>query len=434
MLVPIICNILARQFEPTESLVQMKVQGWYFPFQVIQVFLITTFSSGASSVAGQIVRDPTQAVSLLAQNLPKASNFYISYFILFGLITAALQLLNIAPLLFFLILGKILDKTPRKMYNRYVSLSGLGWGALYPKFTNLGVIALAYSSIAPLVLGFATVGFCLLYLAFRYNALFTLGTDVSTHGASYTRALLQMTTGIYISELCLIGLFGIGIGDTLNSIGPLVLMVVFLVVTIVWQVWLMRKIHKMEEEYTGSNNSSLHGNANAHQYNNGRPSDAEKAQGPMRDSEDTYYRQDQSPSGDIPRKDEDQQRVPDMQAKPTMMERIKGFFHPTAAAQNTVQTVWPLLQSPVRPYTQQEHDEAYIHPAIISECPIVWIPRDKYGLSRQEVNATKQAVGSNSLNITDEEAWFTEKGKIEWRHEDEGDLRRVPIWEEEPVY
>jgi hypothetical protein len=28
LLVPIICNILARQFEPTESLVQMKVQGW----------------------------------------------------------------------------------------------------------------------------------------------------------------------------------------------------------------------------------------------------------------------------------------------------------------------------------------------------------------------------------------------------------------------
>jgi hypothetical protein len=75
-------------------------------------------------------------VNLLAENLPKASNFYISYFILFGLITAAMQLLN----LFFLVLGKILDTTPRKMYNRYVKLSGLGWGSLYPKFTNLGVI------------------------------------------------------------------------------------------------------------------------------------------------------------------------------------------------------------------------------------------------------------------------------------------------------
>ena len=89
---------------------------------------------------------------------------------------------------------------------------------------------------------------------------------------------------------------------------------------------------------------------------------------------------------------------------------------------------------PFGKFVKLEHDEAYIHPAIISEVPIVWIPRDKYGLSRQEVNASKQTVGSNSLTVTDEEAWFTEKGKIEWGHEDEGDLRRVPIWEEEPVY
>jgi hypothetical protein len=104
------------------------------------VFLVTTFASGAASVASQIVSDPTSAVSLLAENLPKASNFYISYFILFGLMNAAMQLLQIAPLLFFLVLGNILDKTPRKMYNRYVNLGGLGWGSLYPKFTNLGVI------------------------------------------------------------------------------------------------------------------------------------------------------------------------------------------------------------------------------------------------------------------------------------------------------
>lgn len=91
-------------------------------------------------MASQIVADPSSAVTLLAENLPKASNFYISYFILFGLMTAAMQLLNVAPLLFFLFLGKILDTTPRKMYNRYVNLGGLGWGALYPKFTNLGVI------------------------------------------------------------------------------------------------------------------------------------------------------------------------------------------------------------------------------------------------------------------------------------------------------
>jgi calcium permeable stress-gated cation channel len=139
-LVPIFCAFLAKQFEPTLGAVQLRTQSWYFAFEVIQVFLITTFTSGAASVATQIVEAPTQAPLLLARNLPKASNFYISYFILFGLMTAAMQLLNIMPLLFFAALGPLLDKAPRKMYDRYVSLSGIGWGTFYPKYTNLGVI------------------------------------------------------------------------------------------------------------------------------------------------------------------------------------------------------------------------------------------------------------------------------------------------------
>lgn len=75
---------MAGLFEPTTGSVALRVQSWYFPFQVIQVFLVTTFASGASSVASQIVQNPSSAVTLLAKNLPKASNFYIAYFILFG--------------------------------------------------------------------------------------------------------------------------------------------------------------------------------------------------------------------------------------------------------------------------------------------------------------------------------------------------------------
>lgn len=102
VLVPIICRckfsfivhesafidiqqVLAKQGGlVTLSQVELKTQSWYFAFQVIQVFLITTFTSGAATVASQIVSDPTGAVQLLAQNLPKASNFYISYFVLYG--------------------------------------------------------------------------------------------------------------------------------------------------------------------------------------------------------------------------------------------------------------------------------------------------------------------------------------------------------------
>ena len=120
--------------------VELKCQNWYFAFQVIQVFIITTFASGAAAVVTQIINKPSSATTLLAQNLPKASNFYISYIIVQGLGIAAGNLLNIGSLVGFLILSKFFDKSPRKMFKRYITLAGLGWGSLYPKFGCLGVI------------------------------------------------------------------------------------------------------------------------------------------------------------------------------------------------------------------------------------------------------------------------------------------------------
>ncbi|CZT20887.1 related to DUF221 domain protein [Ramularia collo-cygni] len=428
LLVPIVCNIIARMFEPTEGAVQMKVQGWYFPFQVIQVFLVTTFASGAASVATQIINDPTTAASLLANNLPKASNFYISYFIIFGLMTTAMQFLNLVPLLFALFLGKILDKTPRKLFNRYANLAGLGWGALYPKFTNLGVVALSYSSIAPLVLGFATVGFFLLYLAFRYNTIFTLGTTASTRGESYARALQQLTVGIYLSEVCLIGLLAIGVASSKQSIGPLVLMIVFLIATIAWHIWLRRGLDKMELDMPGNSINST-GTATNYGY------DTEKNTSNTGHLSKDGYEQTSQTQPHIARDEYDEagdqlqlQNTP--AGKVSMMARLKGYFTDSAdvAAQKALGHVAPHLGSSPRAYTPQEHDEAYLHPAIISECPIVWIAKDKYGISQQEIRKTTEADG---FTMTDKGAIFNDKGKVEWKQDD---LREAPIWRDEPTY
>lgn len=139
-LVPIVLRKLAGLFCPTRSTVELKTQSWYFAFQVVDVFLVTTFASGATAVASQIVSDPSTAPTLLAQNLPKASNFYTAYFVVTMLQQAAMVVLNVAPLLFAIILSKLLDKTPRKVYNRYTTLIGLGWGSVYPAFVMLGCI------------------------------------------------------------------------------------------------------------------------------------------------------------------------------------------------------------------------------------------------------------------------------------------------------
>jgi hypothetical protein len=126
--------------EATLPAVELRTQSWYMAFQVIQVFLVTTFASGAASVVTQIINDPGSATTLLAENLPKASNFYISYFILQGLGIASGNLLNIAALAMLTAVGKFLDKTPRKIFKRFITLAGQGWGSLYPAFGNLGIV------------------------------------------------------------------------------------------------------------------------------------------------------------------------------------------------------------------------------------------------------------------------------------------------------
>lgn len=125
---------------PTAAAVELRTQNFYFAFQVVQVFLVVTLTSSAASVVEKILLQPQLAANMLAQNLPKASNFYISYIVLQGLSFSSGALLQITGLILGKVLGLLLDNTPRKMYNRWASLSGLGWGTVFPSLTLLAVI------------------------------------------------------------------------------------------------------------------------------------------------------------------------------------------------------------------------------------------------------------------------------------------------------
>lgn len=132
---------------PTLAAIELRTQNFYFAFQVVQVFLVATIASAASSAVGQILDDPSSAATMLAENIPKASNFYIAYFVLQGLSFSSGALLQIAGLVVGKILGKFLDNTPRKIYTRWSTLSGLGWGTVFPILTNLTVIGKWFRSL-----------------------------------------------------------------------------------------------------------------------------------------------------------------------------------------------------------------------------------------------------------------------------------------------
>ncbi|KAB8300817.1 hypothetical protein EYC80_002745 [Monilinia laxa] len=403
-LVPIVCRWMGKlSGEVTTPAVELKCQNWYFAFQVIQVFIVTTFSSGAASAVSKIIQNPSSATTLLAQSLPKASNFFICYIIVQGLGIAAGNLINIGALFMLTIGGKFLDKSPRKMYNRYTTLAGLGWGSLYPKFCCLGVIAISYSCIAPLVLGFATIGFAILYLTVRYNMLFVLSNDVDTKGLSYAKALQQLMVGVYISEICLLGLFAIN-----TTIGPIVLMGVFLVFTAIYHGAMRHTAKNLImhiPQPAGDGQLSLFMSPAINVNDPAKPDDI-----PLTEVENHAQ--------------EPRDCTVDSEAFRNGL--LFKFFD-----SQIFRTDWPddkftfhSQEAPI--YGEDARTEAYFNPAMISPAPMVWIVKDVMNISAKEVEDTHR-----SIRISDAHATFNGLGDIEW---DQERFDQVPIGEDKICY
>ncbi|KAG9254765.1 DUF221 domain-containing protein [Emericellopsis atlantica] len=210
---------------PTSNMVELFTQTAYFAFQVVQVFLVTTLTSAASAAFFGILENPLKAKDVLAQNLPLASNFYISYILIQCLANAGTSILQPIDLLRHGILGRI-AQIPRAHYRLWRTMRRTAWGRDYPVFTNLGVIAMAYACIAPVILAFAALGMAFNYIVWRYNLIYVLDSDLDSKGLYYPRALNHLVVGLYLAELCLTGMFFLN-----SATGPGVLMAMLLVLT-----------------------------------------------------------------------------------------------------------------------------------------------------------------------------------------------------------
>ncbi|KAG9883890.1 DUF221-domain-containing protein, partial [Aureobasidium melanogenum] len=280
------------------------------------------------------------------------------------------------------------------MYKRWTSLASMSWGTVFPPYTNLFVIAICYAIIAPLVLIFAAIGLYLFYLAYRYNLLYVSNANIDTKGRVYPRALQQVFVGLYIAEFCLIGLFAIATGSSVGALGPLILMIIFLVFTALYHLALNAAleplINYLPKSLEAEERRLLNEDANAEKGEKGMVVDTNVDLGP-------------SPH-----------------AKPSFW---KKFLRPDIYTDYaTMRRLVPKMVG-IR-YESEEEQDAYFNPAVTAQPQLLWIPRDPMGISRQEVRDTSKVIP-----ITDEGATLDEKNKIVWDAED----GRPPIWER-PVY
>ncbi|KDQ31952.1 hypothetical protein PLEOSDRAFT_1074367 [Pleurotus ostreatus PC15] len=376
MLLPIVLRIFARaEGIPTRSGIELSLMTRFFIFQVIHSFLIITISSGLISAVQDLANNPTSIPTILAQKLPQASIFFLTYIVLQGLPGVAAGFLQIVPLAIYYVKLFILGSTPRAVYIIKYTCRNVQWGTLFPTTTLLVVITLGYSILAPIINGLACATFFGFYITYKFLFLWQYQQDLKTDtgGLFFPKAIQHVFVGLYIQQLCLCALFFLARDDTgsASAVPQGALMVVLIIFTALFNIMINQSygplLHHLPltlADKTYNATASLNDESDA------------GSTAPVTGTE----KQNAITTEDV--RDED--------IKADISKKERG-----------------MEKSDSRGLT--EEDYGFSHPAATRPQRTIWIPQDTLGLGEEEVAGCRDA--GVDADCTD--AQMNEKGKVD---------------------
>ncbi|KAI9314996.1 hypothetical protein BX666DRAFT_1861683 [Dichotomocladium elegans] len=379
-LVPVVFRILSTlEGIPQKSMVDLSLMHKYFFFLFVDVVLVSTIAGGVFQALSALKDNPLSIINTLAETLPKASTFFITY-VMLQAFTSGQTLLQLVPLILSYLLP-FLGKTPRQIYMRKRTLSNIQLGTLIPQHTVIFVLGIEYSTIAPLILPFVCMYFMLQYFAYLYQFLFVYEMSYESGGLAFPRAIRHVYIGMFTWQLTMIGLFAVN-----QAVPQLVIMIITLIGSCL-SLWVYDKsfkpLFKYLPMYTSAEEEKLIKNgrgsrrASLSTSSDSTP-DEENADGTNRRSEvylDAYHTRSTL-----------RQRLADG------MKRKDNLDNPGM----TEQTALLMFQL-----------ESYMHPSIYMTQPTVWLPKDDLGIAQSEVEALREL----SIRTSSQSAHVEHRGK-----------------------
>lgn len=326
-----------------------------------------------------------------------------------------------------------------------------------------------------MILVFCIVTFALFWIVYRYNTLYVTKFRFDTGGLLFPTAINQLFVGLYVMELCLVGLFFLvsGVDENGNAVGSpckgqAIVMIVVWALTFLYQILLNRAFAPLFRylPITLEDDAVLRdeefARAQEKQWNAGRDEHDQHGDPVGDDIEDRLEKAEQAEKEDDTRlQNIEMQNIaqgknhtfldpwhlsavaakkgswaqrprnqrsnnwmngsPDAQRSPGRLHhrhsRPKDVEAQRSGTGQTGETLFSGLNDEIEDLTAEERDtlvqRAFQHEALRAKRPVIWIPRDDLGVSDDEIYRTQ--LFSKHIWISNEYTGLDGKAKVVFR-------------------
>jgi len=184
---------------------QLRLQEWYYYFQVIFVVLAAAFGRSLYLALDRVLNDFPKAFSSLENELPRASNFYLSYAVL-GWSGTAVYLLRPIALAKYAAFRTVVGKIEAVYRAQDEHPAFFGTGVRMTKATTMTTVTLVFCMCSPMICFFALVYFCINRAVYAYLLMRAEEKRPDLGGAYWVKALEQVFFGLLLFVVVMVGI------------------------------------------------------------------------------------------------------------------------------------------------------------------------------------------------------------------------------------
>ncbi|XP_030547859.1 CSC1-like protein HYP1 isoform X2 [Rhodamnia argentea] len=201
---------------PPVMVVLSSVQGYVAFSQIqksacIKVLLFTIWNiffanvlSGSALYRVNVFLEPTKIPAVLAEAVPAQASFFIAYVVTSGWTSVSSELFRLLPLIFHF-LAKVFAKKDAEEFK----VPQIPYHSEIPKIIFFGVLGITYLILAPLILPFLLIYYCMGYIVYRNQLLNVYVSKYETSGKFWPIVHSSTIFSLVLMHIIAIGIFGL---------------------------------------------------------------------------------------------------------------------------------------------------------------------------------------------------------------------------------